>query len=81
MSYDEFKSWIAFRRKRGPLNAMMRIDYGFAQVCAVLMQTLGGVKNVKLNDLLLWKDEGEDDGVATLADVAQMLGVRSNGKP
>lgn len=69
MTYDEFKSWCAYRDKRGPLNPMLRQDGNFAVIATLINRALGGKANPA--DFMPWaKDEPEE---ASLDDVMNIL--------
>lgn len=71
MTYHEFTRWCAYRQKRGPLNALLRADYNFAQIAMLIVKAASG-KDAKLQDFLMWGEAPEP----TIEDVAQVLGVK-----
>ncbi|HBV6657892.1 DUF4035 domain-containing protein [Klebsiella aerogenes] len=60
MSRREFLVWLKYREKYGPLNIMMRTEWGAALVASVLANINRGEKSTpfKLSDFSLYiKDE------------------------
>lgn len=77
MSVPEFVSWVNYRQQRGPLNAMVRMDYGFAMLARLINNALGG--KGKLEDYLLWFERPEE--APSLENLAKIFGakVKPNG--
>lgn len=60
MHQDEYMSWLAYRRKYGPLNPMIRQDNGFALVSMLINRGLGG--RAEMSDFLCYgKNQVEDE--------------------
>lgn len=57
VSYAEFMAWLAYRRKRGPLNLSTRMDHGFALIATLITRGLGG--KAEMTDFLPFADETE----------------------
>lgn len=60
MSYPEFARWVAYRRKRGPLNLGLRVDRGaavLAQLYAPTKYKREGGGRFRLSDFMPWADE------------------------
>lgn len=65
MPYPEFLSWCAYRRKRGPLNPLLRNDAALARISFQIHRALGGTKD--LSDFMPWaEDEAEVTDVLTI---------------
>lgn len=52
LSLQEFRQWVAYRKKRGPLSIMRRADRGFAMLCALLANLNTKRGGFKLADFL-----------------------------
>lgn len=42
MTYAEFRDWLRFREKVGPLNHLQRLDYATALLASVVNRSMGG---------------------------------------
>ena len=42
MTYAEFRDWLRFREKVGPLNHLQRLDYATALLASVVNRSAGG---------------------------------------
>lgn len=61
MSFQEFRSWMAYRKNYGSLNPIMRQEAGFA-LLATLIQYARGIKDVSQSDFMFnKKDEYMND--------------------
>lgn len=74
MSYDEFLSWCAYLKKRGPLSLAKRLDIGFARL-AVKLDGVMGHKS-QMEDYLPYRDQPEDQQ-ATLQNVFSLLKAKA----
>lgn len=59
MHYDEYMSWLAYRRKHGPLNEMIRSDNGFSLLATIVSNALGG--KAKMTDFLQYGNRSEPE--------------------
>lgn len=58
MSYSEAQAWGQYRLKRGPLNAMMRMDNGFALIAMMINHACGG--KAEISDFLRYGKPGDE---------------------
>lgn len=74
MPYEEFFSWCAYMKKRGPLSLAKRIDMGMAR----LAQKLDGVMghSSRMEDYLPYRDQPEEQQ-ATLQNVFSLLQAKA----
>lgn len=80
MTYGEFRTWMAYREKRGPLNVMVRMDYGVAQIVQKIDSLFGG--KAKLSQYLLWsREEQPAEEAGSIHDIARMLGAGAKKAP
>lgn len=42
MTYAEFRDWLRYREKVGPLNHLQRLDYAAAMLASVVNRSAGG---------------------------------------
>jgi len=71
MTYDEFLSWDAYRRKRGTFNGGMRMEYLMARLSFQVHKAMGG--KAEFEDFLRYY---EDDVVGDVGELAKLMGVR-----
>jgi len=57
VSYDEFRTWAAYRRKRGSLNIGMRLERGFAMLAAMFANKNSKHGGYKIFDFMPHEDE------------------------
>jgi len=74
MSYDEFLTWCAYLRKRGPLSLARRIEQGFA-LLAVRLDAARGVRS-SMEDFLPYRDKPEEQA-ASIGNVFSMLKAKA----
>lgn len=72
MSYEEFLSWCAYMKKRGPLSLAKRMDFGFARVAQKLDGVMG--HSSRMEEYLPYRDQPEQ---ATLHNVFSMLQAKA----
>lgn len=72
VSYAEFRGWLAYRQKFGPLDERLRMDRGFAVVATLINNGLGGT--AQLSDFLPYAESE-----TTPEDIAKMIGGVANG--
>jgi hypothetical protein len=77
MTYVEFMAWVEYRRKRGPLNPMLRQDWNFAVLQTQVNRACGG--KAELADFMPWAKD--DDPDASVGDVMTILtgATKTNG--
>lgn len=69
MSYAESVSWMAYMRKRGPVNVNKRLDHGFAMI-ATMINRFGGGKAEPIDFLpYVDRDEQSSGDAASAEDV------------
>jgi hypothetical protein len=69
MTPDEWHRWMLYRKKNGPLNAMLRLDAAIARCAAPFMG-----KGVKPSDLMPWPEKADEEMTPEL--LMQTLGGR-----
>lgn len=57
LSYEEFLSWLRYRRKRGSLHVGMRIEYGSAQLAVLYANKHSKEGGLKLHHFAPHLDE------------------------
>lgn len=72
----EFRLWMAYRAKHGPMNDVRRYDRPAALIGSILSQAHGG--KTKMSDLMPFGQE--EDKVATLDDIISVFGGVNLGK-
>ena len=69
MSLNEFRVWVDYRNKYGPMNDVRRYDRPAALLGNILSQAHGG--KAKMKDFLPW---GKDEREPTLEDLIGAIG-------
>lgn len=76
---DEYRSWLAYRKKRGPLNPMYRQDDGFAML-AVLIERAVGNKDAKHSDYIFYGKNEDKDQEEIMTDPRDFIKMFSGVK-
>ena len=71
MSYSEYLAWLEYVKKRGSLNLGLRLEWLFARVSYQISRALGGKS--EFEDFRRYQDEK----IATISDIARMMGIKS----
>lgn len=74
VTLNEFRTWIKYREKFGPMNPIRRYDVGPATVAALISQAHGG--KAKPIDFIHYGKEPEPDVIVDAAGFIAALGGR-----
>lgn len=77
MTLTEFRLWVAYRQKYGPMNDVRRYDRPAALLGSILSHAHGG--KTKMADLMPWGRKG-DDHEPTLEELITAIGGVKIGK-
>jgi len=73
----EYRVWLGYRKKHGPMNDVRRFDRPAALISSILSRVHGGKSEMK--DFMPF---GEEEKEATLEDIISVFGgVNKVGKP
>ena len=74
LSYEESQSWFQYVEKRGSLNIGRRLEYGFALLLHVYLQSKGN-KRTDIFDFMPHESRPETEVQLEIDDIVRLFGI------